>query len=115
MIDITDGEAVVVQTRQRIHKHYDIDVTIGIETQNLEIDIYHNEDLDGKNAEIDFIKVDTGQFDSVDEGTDMSNDLGVFLEDWLDKVFPGLTEETQEDFDAIFAAVWDYIEAKGLH
>lgn len=115
MIDITTGEPQVAQTRQRMHKHFDIDVTVGKETHNLDINIYHNEDLDGSGPELDFIKIDTGQFDSVDEGTDMSNDISVYLEDWFNKVFPGLTEETQTDFDEIFTAVWDYIESRDLY
>ncbi len=119
MIDITDGEASVVQTRQRIHKHYDIDVTIGTETQNLEITIYHEEDLDGSRPQLKLVNIGGMiggmQFDTIEDGTDVGNDISVYLEDWFDKSFPAQQEETQKDFDDIFEAVWEYIESRNLY
>jgi len=115
MIDITKSQPLVVQTRQRMHKKFDIDVTIEKETHNLEIDIYHNEDLDGKDAELDFIKIDINQFDSITDGSDMANDISVYLEDWFDKVFPQEGEEAEKDFNDIFDEVWSYIAEKDLY
>jgi hypothetical protein len=115
MIDITWKAAKVVETRQRIHKHFSIDVTVNKETHNLEIDIWFEEDLDGSRPQLKLVKVGEMQFDTIEDGTDVANDLGVFIEDWFDKNFPGLTEETQEDFEGIFSAVWDYIESRKLY
>ena len=115
MIDITDGPAAVVETRQRLKKHYDIDVTIDKETHNLEITIYHEEDLDGSRPQLKLVNIGGMQFDTIEDGTDVGNDISVYLEDWFDKSFPAQQEETQKDFDDIFEAVWDYISSRNLY
>lgn len=114
MIDITTSEPIVIGTRQTMHKNFDIDVTTGHGTDNLEIDIVHIEDNDGGNTELAHIKVGKSRFEA-GVGLDVGLNLHECLGSWFSHAFYELTEEdTKEDFENIFSAVWEYIEEKDL-
>jgi len=48
---------------------------------------------------------------------DIGAKLHIELDDWFGRTFDEkiTPEDTEEDFDSIFSAVWDYIEEKGLY
>jgi len=117
MIDITAGEPQAISTRQKMHKNFDVDVTIKEETHNLEIDVFHTEDIDGGNAELDSIQMSGYTFSIAGPKTmDISEEIHNHLDSWFGDNFEELTvEETKEDFDEIFAQIWDYIEEKDLY
>lgn len=115
MIDMTTSEPQVIKTRTTMHKNFDIDVTNSNGTENLEIDIIHVEDVDGGNTELESIKVGKSRFEA-GVGTDVGLNLHECLDSWFSHAFYELTEEdTKEDFDNIFSAVWEYIEEKDLY
>jgi len=116
MIDITTGEPQVIESRQRMHKNFNIDVTIENETHNLDIDIYHTEDVDGSDTILDKITMSDFTF-TVSTGTrDTGEEIHEHLENWFDNNFGHLEEkETEEEFDNIYSAVWEYIEEKDLY
>jgi hypothetical protein len=114
MNDITTGGTQVIETRQKMHKNFDIDVTVCEQTHNFEIDVFHTEDVDGGDAELESIKVGKHSFD-IEVGTDAGLSLSGHLGTWFDENYAEfMVEETQKDFDEIFAAVWEYIELKNL-
>jgi len=114
MIDITWKAAEVVETRQRVHKHFSINVTINKETHNLEIDIWFKEDLDGSNPKLDSIKVGNSTFEQ-GVGLDVGLNLNECLDHWLNENYDLTEAETRTEFDEIFSAVWDYIESRNLY
>ena len=114
MNDITTGEPQVIKTRTTMHKNFDIDVTICEQTHNVEIDVFHTEDVDGGNTELQSIKVGKHSFEN-GVGTDIGLNLTGHLETWFDENYAEfMVEETQTDFDEIFGTVWAYIESKDL-
>ena len=116
MIDVTTGEPQVIETRHKMHKNFDIDVTIGSETHNLEVDVWHYEDTDGYDAEISHIKFSGFNYNVCGPESDVGEELHNNLDAWFGNNFDELTEEdTKEDFDEIFSTLWEYIEEKGLY
>lgn len=117
MIDITTSkEPTVIKTRQRMHKNFDIDVTINEETHNLEIDVFHTEDVDGGDTELVGIKISGFTFTVCGPQNDVGAELHNHLDAWFGNHFTELdAEDTEEDFANIFSAIWEYIESKNLH
>ncbi len=115
MIDITAGEARVTQIRYTMLKEFDIDVTIGEETHNLELTIKSEEDKQGEDTELVEIRIATQTF-RVSNGTgDVAEELHDALDNWF-SIFKVLAvKDTETEFDLIFAAVWEYIEKKNLN
>lgn len=115
MIDITTGKPQCTKTRTTMHKNFDIDVTIDSVTHNLEIDVFHTEDVDEGNPEFGWIKVGNNTFEG-GEHCDVGEKLTGHLESWFDDNFGVFSiGKTKEDFEAIFSAVWEYIEEKVLY
>lgn len=115
MIDITTGEPEVILSRQEMQKKFDIDVEINGEVHNLEINIFHTEDVDGSDTELDKITMSDFTF-VISAGTrDVAEELHDHLDLWFNNKFRHfMLEETKEDFDNIYNTVWEYIEEKDL-
>lgn len=114
MIDITTGEPRTTQIRYTILKEFDIDVTINNETHNLGIVVKSEEDKQGQDTELIEIRVENMTFEK-GVGTDVGLNLTGHLGSWFDDKYPQCpVEDSKEDFDAIFEAVWEYIEEKDL-
>jgi len=115
MIDITAGEPQVVESRQKMHKNFDIDVTIGNETHNLEVDIFHTEDTDGGDTLMSHVKFSGFNYNICGMMGNFGVEIYNNLDAWFGNNFGDLdVEDTKEDFDNIFSAIWEYIESKDL-
>ena len=115
MIDITSGEAEVLSTRHMMEKKFDIDVTINKETHNLEITVRHEEEMDGSDTELAFIKIGKYSIPMVGEFEDMGEKINSCLDSWFSDTYDLTATETEPDFDLIFEAIWEYVESKDLH
>ena len=114
MIDTTSGDATVMETRQLMNKTFDIDITINGETHNLEINVVHNELLDGSNTEFEYLTVGIYTIEKTDN-LDLGEELHDNLDGWFGDNFTELTvKETEAEFDEIYSLVWEYIELKDL-
>ena len=114
MIDITIGEPKITEIRYTCLREFDIDVTIMERTHNLSIVVKSEEDKQGQDTDLVEIRVENMTFDA-GVGVDVGLNLQGHLESWFDDNFGEFPiETTQKDFDAIFGAVWEYIEAKDL-
>jgi hypothetical protein len=116
MIDITAGDPIVSNTRNRMRKQFDIDVTIKEQSHNLDIKIFYEEDLDGDSPELDRIEIENNRiFFGENDTEDVGSRLHEALAEWFDTRYEEFSGgETEEEFDAIFSAVWEYLEEKGL-
>jgi hypothetical protein len=114
MIDIAKSEPKIIETKNRVLKLFPITVTIGKESHDFKISIYHNEDAKGKNTKLESMLIGTyhtWESDCVDLGLRIHE----CMEMWFDETFTESEEEkTAAEFDEIFAEVWEYIESKNL-
>ena len=114
MIDINKSQPRITKIRYTCLKEFDIDVTINNETHNLGIVVKSEEDKQGQDTELIEIRVENMTFE-VGKNEDVGEKLTGHLGRWFDEKYSEFkVEETKEDFDAIFEAVWEYIESKDL-
>ena len=116
MINIKKSQPRIIQIRYTCMKEFDIDVTIKNQTHNLCIVVKSEEDKQGQDTELIKIRIGTQSFDSIGEHEDVGETLNGYLGVWFDDHYPECpVEESKEDFDSIFEAVWEYIEEKDLN
>ena len=115
MINIITDWPRVIKKRDTLLKKFDIDVTIKEETHYLNISIKSEEDKQGQDSELINIAIDIYNF-SITEDEDLGEVLHGHLGRWFDDKYPKCpTKDSEEDFDNIFSAVWEYIEKKNLY
>ena len=116
MIDITTGDPEIIDTKNRMRKHFDIDVTVKEQSHNLDIKIFYEEDLDGDNPELDRIEIENNRmFFGENDTEDVGSLWNEALADWFDTKFASFgLEDSQKEFDEVFSTVWEYLEEKGL-
>ena len=115
MIDISTNGTRVTKVRYTVLKEWDIEVTIEEETHTLNIKIVSEEDKQGEDTELVRMQVDDA-ISTVGEGEDVGEKLHNAIENWFSNNYePYPVQYHGVESDNIFSAIWDYIEAKGLH
>lgn len=115
MIDIKKSQPRIIKIRYTCLKVFNIDVTIKNQTHNLGIVVKSEEDKQGQDTELIEIRIGTQVFVNIGEHEDVGEILNGYLGAWFDDHYPECpVEDSKEDFDNIFEAVWEYIEEKDL-
>jgi hypothetical protein len=115
MISINKTQPKITKIRYTCLKEFDIDVTINNETHNLGIVVKSEEDKQGQDTDLVAIRVENKSF-GVCQGQDVGEKLSGHLGSWFDEKYPQCpVEDSKEDFDAIFEAVWEYLVAKDIY